>query len=64
MSNRKNFRGKLLKCDIVLQTYLNHTIFIPLDSMSYELLNKPKIAQTQSLEAEKYRFKELILKFL
>ena len=37
-------------------------IYIPLDSPSNELLNKLKIAQIQSLEAEIFRFKNFKMK--
>ena len=60
MNNGKNFWGKWCHAIHLYKSYN----FILLDSMGYELLNKPKIEQIQSLEAEKFHFKEFILKFL
>src|SRR5581483_160875 len=57
-------RGKFYIANISLLTHPNRPIFISLDSPSHGLLNKPKITQIQSLEAEILRFKHFIPKIL
>ena len=65
MSNdRKNFQDKHLKRNISPFTYPNYAINTSLDSLGFRLLNESKIVEIQSLDAEKMRFKDLVLKFL